>query len=161
MIRDDFFVETNGIWSSYTSVMLLGVTSGQVIDALEAIDPDMEVANGYEDEDKGVVGFDVFGLFPDDIIYDLTKALHCIGYADTSWDAHYITVAKNGDDYDDYTADWDTNGRGDVMHFDRGDGYWDAFVVLTDNSTGVEFYTGAGAVDKEDEEYYANIVYSH
>lgn len=158
MIKNDFFVEDHDIWSSYSSILLLGVAANQVIDALEKIDPKMEVANGYEFD--GGAGFDVFGELPD-LVYDLTEKLHCIGYADTAWDAYYIVVAKNGKDYDGYTASWEVDDNGDAKHHLRDDGEWDAFVVLKDKKTGIVFDTGAGAVDSETEQYYASIVYSH
>lgn len=127
-----------------------------VIDALNdlGIDPE-SVGDGYQNED-GSVSFKIFKGSPQ-LIYRITEKLHCIGFADTDWDDTYTVVAKNGQEYNCYNAEW-TNGCPYLR--EEGD-CWDAFVTLSDQHTGATFNTGAGAVSKDVYEYYKNMVDTH
>lgn len=152
--RESFFREFNGHANSYSRFLVLNKTAEEVIKVLNDIDSDMTVGSG--NEENGAVYFEICKELPD-VIYKITKALNTTGYADIDWNATYTVCAKNGDDFDGYTADW-LQG----MHYYRDeDGLWDAFVDITDKETGVVFHTGAGAVDREIEQYYADMVKSH
>lgn len=158
--KENFLMEFNGASNSYSTYLVLNTTIDAVIDVLNKIGDIDErcVGSGYERD--GNVGFEIFGETPE-LIHDITKELQTIGYADTDWDSTYTACSKNGSDFDDYTAEWEPDMhyyRGD---FDEDDDSWDAFVIITDNTTGTQFHTGAGAVDKEIEQYYADMVAKH
>ena len=156
--RDSFLEDFGGHGNSYSSFMVLNTTIDEVVAVLNSIDETMNVGSGWEHD--GHVGFEVNGALPS-LIYAITAKLHTIGYADTDWDVTYTVCARDGEDFDDYTAEWD-----DGLHYLRDDGFdeeelWDAFVLITDHETGAVFYTGAGAVDGDIERYYADMVKKH
>lgn len=156
--RESFFEEFNGHYTSYSSFLLINTTVEAVINLLNDIDESMRVGSGYES--NGNVGFEICKESPL-LIYELTRKLKTTGYADIDWDSTYTVCAKDGLDFDDYSAEWEPNMfyyRGD---FDEDDNTWDAFVRITDNATGTVFHTGAGGVDEETMNYYRKMVESH
>lgn len=157
MMREKFFREFTAANSSYTRVLLIGVTADQVISALEKniyLIPEDHILGGEEEKvgDITTVSFVIFGKMPD-IIYWLTKKLNCRGYADTDWDATYTVCADKGEDTTDYKAQW---YDGSPCLREEGDCF-DAFVTITD-PTGAKFETGAGAVPYDIMQYYRGIV---
>ena len=152
--KESFLQEFNGHSNSYSRYLVIGTTIDAVIDFLNNYDPEMCVGSGYEK--NGNVSFEIFGELPD-LIYEITEKLQTIGYADTDWDVTYTVCAQNGENFDDFSAEYDPTG----FCFRDDDDLWDAFIIITDNSTGAEFLTGAGAVDEEVMEYYQNIVETH
>ena len=158
--KESFLTEFNGHVNRYSKYLVLNTTIDAVVDVLNAIDTNMCVGSGEAID--GHVSFEICKESPM-LIYKITKKLQTIGYADTSWDETYTVCAKNGEDFDDYTADWEPD-----MHYLREDDFeedeepiWDAFVIITDKSTGAIFYTGGGAVDSEVEQYYAEMIKKH
>ena len=156
--REKFFKEFNGHENSYSSYLVIGTTADKVIEFLNQYDENLCIGSGVEE--NGNVSFEICKELPD-LIYDITKALNTIGYADMDWDATYTVCAKNGEDFDDFTAEWVPDMfyyRGD---FDEDDDTWDAFVIITDNQSGATFNTGAGAVDEYVMRYYEDMVNNH
>ena len=161
--KEKFLMDFGGHGNSYSSYLVLNTTVDDVIRVLNEIDENMCVGSG-EVQDNHVY-FEVCKESPE-LIYLITSKLNTIGYADIDWEATYTVCAKNGEDYDGFKAEWLPD-----MHYCRDDelcededeenALWDAFVVITDNETGAVFNTGAGAVDKEIEEYYADMVETH
>lgn len=162
---EEFFTSFNGHNNSYSSYMLIGkgLTAQYVLDALMKLDPEMRVGSGYEEPSKTegytVVRFEICKGLPE-LVSDITKELNCIGYADMDWDTTYYWISQNGDGYDNFTAEWDED-----MPYDRSidgeDDLYDAFVTITDSTTGDKFKTGAGAVDKDVMDMFADLVHSH
>lgn len=159
--KESFLMDFNGFNCSYSSYLVLNTTVEAVIDVLNTIGIDENyVGSGHEA--NGNVGFKILKESPQ-LIHNITDKLQTIGYADTDWDSTYTVCSKNGNDFDDYVAEWEPG-----LHYLREEDMeeddeecWDAFVCITDNTTGTEFHTGAGAVDKETEEYYADMVAKH
>lgn len=135
-----------------SSFLLLGVTAARVIGALNVINPCFKVFMGRDY--GGNVSF--FGAsIPAETIYELTRILGCTGYADSQFDGYRTVVAKNGEDYDNYTAEWVPDG-----HYKEDDS-WICELYLIDNETGARFYTGYGYVSDEVNQYYTDIVNNH
>ncbi len=155
----EFMTEYNGHSNRYSSYMVVGkgITAQKVLDVLMKIDPDMAVGSGYECRTgKGYTTVSWEGCKESpDLIYDVTEALKCRGYADTDWNETYFVAAENGGDYDGYTACWE-----ECNPEYREEDCWDAFMVVKDPS-GAVFNTGAGAVDTAQMIYYETIVKEH
>ncbi len=160
--KDEFLKDFGGHGNSYASYLILNTTANDVIRVLNEIDPDMCVGSGIEHTD-GSVSFEICKELPN-LVYDITHKLHTIGYADIDWNVTYTVAAKDGSDFDDYYAE-ETYGsfclNDDNYDEDDEEALWDAFVTITDKSTGVQFYTGAGAVDREIMEYYQEMIDKH
>ncbi len=160
--KEDFFTDFNGHNSKYSSFMLIGATAEQVINAVNKLlekytgRKETPVGSAYETEDPSVVCFEACKTDPY-FIYPLTRELHCKGFADTAWDDYAFCSAEDGNDYHGFTADWE---HGEPILREEGDCY-DAFVTVTDNETGITFFTGAGAIDEETVDYYRTIVDEH
>ena len=155
----DLMLPFNGHCNSYSSYLLLNVTPQQVLNMLNRLDID-DAGNGYVVDGKHF-GFEI-EKSEVNLIYIFTKELNTIGYADTAWDEVYTLVAKNGEDYDGFTAKW-TDGspynREDELEGDKG--LWDAFITYVDNETGAEFNTGSGVVEKEIVDMYKKVIDAH
>jgi len=156
--KETFFKEFNGHANRYSRYLVINTDVDSIIKVLNEIDPNMCVGSGAEID--GNVYFEICKEEPT-LIYNITKKLNTRGYADTDWNETYTICAKNGDDFDDFTAKWVPDMhyyRGD---FDEDDDTWDAFVTITDNESGAVFETGAGAVDESVMLYYESIVDEH
>ena len=160
--KNDFFTEFNGHSSAYASYMVShpNVTVDDVIDVLNKINPNMCVGSGVVNGMS--ISFEICEATPD-LIYNITEKLcnkgftECRGFADMgAWYAHFI-AAKDGDDTDEFYAEWED---GDPTTQLRDDGYFDAFVKVTDPN-GITFHTGDGAIDEERLKYWQDIVNKH
>ena len=158
--KEQFYEEWNGAGSSYVNILLIGTWPHKVIEQLNEMRKAwgfsrLDVVGGEEHEHNGIgyVSLRIFGVKPE-IINRLTFRLFCKGYADIGWDETYTICAYRGQPSDDYTAEWNNHAKREE------DGLYDAFVTITD-PTGIKFYTGGGAVDKEVEQYYSNMVEQH
>lgn len=152
--KESFFTEFNGHSNAYSSYMLIGVTPEKVIDALNRLGYGEEVGSGVVTTEGSpevqVVSFEICKALPD-VIYDLTRELHCCGFADIgSWygeEGIDFVYADNGLESNDFYAEFD-----DLFEHNDGSGLWDAFIKLTAYDTGVTFCTGEGAVSTETKE---------
>lgn len=160
--KEQLFEKWVGAPKMYSTVMLLAVDADSVVDALNDAGKmgwnTDGVTGGEEYKECGinVISFRIFKENPE-IVFCLTEKLNCKGYADTSWEKYCTLCSYKGVESNDYAAEWNNeNGT----YEDMGDGYYDAFVKITD-PTGVVFNTGAGAVDLETAEYYRDIVDFH
>lgn len=152
--KEQFLTSTDGEWyNRYASFTVANATADRVINALNRIDPNLDVVNGVEGSDRSV-RFDVAKGDPN-MIYKLTEKLHTVGFADEMWTVNEFVAAKNGHTYDDYTAQWNNHGVSDDPN------YMDAFFDVTDNKTHLRFFTGAGIIDHETEQNFAKIVKEH
>lgn len=152
--RDEFLSSTGGNWGNrYASFVVANTTADDVVKALNRIDPRMYAVDGIEHDD-GSVSFNVAKASAS-MIYKLTEKLHTTGFAHEMWQDYEFAAAKNGRAYDDFTAEWTDHGPHDEY------GYEDAFFSVEDNKTGMKFYTGAGAVDKDTEKAFSEIVNNH
>lgn len=160
--NNTFFRQDKGNNGDYSSFMLIGTSSKEVIDALNilcmthSIAPD-DVIDGIERAENGysVIEFKIYDAKPD-LIYFFTKNLHCKGYADTDHYYTYTLCADHGKRSDDYTAQWNSV----LGSYDENNDLWDSFVTITD-PTGIKFETGAGAVDEETMFKYKKMVTEH
>ena len=162
----DFKKKFNGHNKSYSSVMLIGrcLTIQDVVNTLneltpEFIDENSTIGSGYGRASKeagyDVVGFEICREMPD-IVFPLTAKLKCTGYADVNWDETYFVAAKNGENYDGFSANF---AEGCPEY--REDDCWDAFIDIMDDETNEVFSTGAGAVNDEQMLYFKDIVRKH
>ena len=151
--KNDFLKEFNGHANAYSSFMVFGVTLDVLVDELNRIDPDMCVGSGDVRDDGKAIYFEICKYSPE-LMQNISKDLSCVGFADIGgWYGEGRFVAyENGEDYNDFTAEWEQdNPRRRYEDFAPGvdvpdeDMYFDAFVNVTDNRTGIEFGTGEGA----------------
>lgn len=152
--KENFLVDFPGASKSYSNFYVIGKTVDEVIECLNklGVDPDY-IGSGQESEHG--VEFRIFGVLPE-LIYDITGELHCTGFADVDWDECYFAAAKDGDEYDDFRAEWV-----DGCPFVRDEGGFDAFCDVIDNESGARFSTGAGAVGTDTKNYFEDLVNSH
>lgn len=169
--RTEFEQVCDCFCKSYSSVLLIGATEEQVIEALDNLknwlwhfQPEYDVVNGKDNHD-GSVEFDVSRCSPD-IVHYLTNYIHekhgiqVTGYAEESWEDYEVVTSRNGKPFDGYTAAWDGfHGLEEV--YDDGAESWNAHFIITDKETGITFSAGAGAIDHKTERHYAAIVDSH
>ncbi len=153
--KEDFLREFPGASSSYSNYFVIGKTVDEIVDCLNKLNINNDVFITDQDGSPQGIGFVIFDEEPD-LIYKITAELHCIGFADIDWDMRYFAAAKDGLRYDDFYAEW-----AEGFPCERGDDGYDAFAIITDKATGAIFYTGAGAVDLEDVDYYKQIVENH
>lgn len=172
--KKEFLTEFNGHGNAYSSYMVIDVGLQDLIKALNEINPDMCVGSGVVSKNGKSVYFEICKELPD-LIADITAKLHCKGFADIGgwYGSGYFAACYDGEEYDDYTADWmnDCPERHDYDYPDYDyddedndadtDMEWDAFVVVTDNETGEVFYTGEGAVDYETMLMWEELVETH
>lgn len=167
MIRkEEFLKEFNGHCNSYSSFMVIDVEIDDLIRVLNEIDPDMCAGSGIISGRS--ISFEICKESPD-LIYDITRKLHCRGYSDIDgwYGDTYMEAAKDGEPFDDFKAEW-TNGAPERRDWDTDDTNkpdeeidWDSFVTITDNATGETFNTGGGAVDYKTMTYWKDIVDKH
>ncbi len=156
--KEKLLTPFNGHVNRYSKYLVLNTTVDAVIDTLNSIDPEFCIGSGKEE--NGHVSFEICKESPM-LIYKITKKLQTIGYADTSWDETYTVCAKNGEDFDDYIAEWEEHCLAEDDYDEDEVPMWNAFVIITDKSTGATFYTGGGYVDAEIEQDYAKMVQNH
>lgn len=162
---NDFTKECNSYNHAYSYFVLLGTTMQDVVNAINKAFPDMSewtVNNGEEAE--GAVAFDLYRMDVN-VLYELTEILGVTGYAGCCWDSVDFCAAKNGKPYDGFVAVWNE-------HYDRveagednetGEEHcWAAYFDVYDKETNMLVISaGGGCLEKEDEEYCADIVNSH
>lgn len=158
-----FMTPFQGHANAYSTYRLIGkkLSIKNVVNRLNIFHiHDKAVGNGKIenlDNDWNCVTFEICKESPS-LIYDMTSAAGCIGYAD-DWDGHYILATKNGKDFSNFTTRWD----GPDMPYERDDGtkdcpLFDAFVKITDNESGYTFEAGTGACEKFTVDYYQALV---
>ncbi len=155
----DLMQPYDGHCNSYSTYLLLNVSPQQVLNMLNRLDID-GAGNGYILDDRHFC----FEIEKSEVnlIYIFTKELNTIGYADTAWDEVYTLVAKNGEDYDGFTARWTDGTPYNREGESNGDkGLWDAFITYVDNENGAEFYSGAGVVEKDIVDMYQRVIDAH
>ena len=153
--KETFLKAFNGHGNAYSSYCVIGVTLDDLLKTLNELNSDMCVGSGQV-EDK-CIRFEICKESPD-LIFPITEKLHCKGFADIDgWDGYsYFTACQNGKKYDDFTAgwidespcrrDWDYDNANELGDEEIE---WDAFILVVDNESNVEFYTGEGCVDYE------------
>jgi len=118
-------------------------------------------------EENGVVTFTAYREHPDGVSDFFSKHLpNSVVYADIGWDYHEVYVKKNGEEYDGFTAKWreeEPEGYKEDGEEDDEDAevYYDCDVVLTDDETGYEFYTGGGMCSEAEYEEYCKLICTH
>lgn len=152
--KENFTTEFDGHFDRYSCYLIIGTTINDVITFLNSYNGDICIGSG--EEENGNVHFEIINDSPN-LVYNITKALNTIGYADTDWYATYTVCAKNGKDFNDFTAEWEEDG----FYYRDDDDLWDAFVKITDHQSGAVFHAGAGAVDEDTMLYYKDIVKTH
>ncbi len=164
MTLKSFTKEVSGHYKRYSNYLVCDSTIEEVMRVLDSLGlQDGDATNAVDI--NGNVYFEVHGGQPT-LIYEITRALHKQGYADTDWDSTYTICAYDGKDSDDFTAEW-VDEKAPVLR--EWDGYeerdedalYDAFVTLVDKKTGAVFATGAGAINREVADYYKDIVEKH
>lgn len=163
--REDFFKDFVGATSQYSSYLILNTTVDDVIKSLSKLNINpSDIRGGFELD--GNVEFKIFGEWVD-IIEIISKDLKTTAFADTAWDYFDFVAYKNGEKYNDYTTKWEDADNGprfrDEDGYEEDDKYatWDCHFSVTDNATGIIFYSGMGAADKEIKEQIEEIVNSH
>jgi hypothetical protein len=170
----DFLMEFNGHGNAYSSYMVIDVELKDLIKVLNDIDPDMCVGSGQVSDNGRSIYFEICKELPD-LICEITEKLHCRGYSDIGawYGAGYFTASCNGEEFDDFSAEWEENmpDRRDWDYTDYdydneendadADMLWDAFVLITDNESGETFHTGEGACDHEQMEVWEDLVMNH
>ena len=160
--KNDFLQEFNGHYNAYSSYTVLMTNMDKLIDVLNEIDPDMVAGSGKADDKS--ISFEICKQMPN-LISDITEKLNCVGFADIGgwYGAGYFVATENGTEYNDFTAEWtdDSPLKRDDDDVPDEEADWDAFVTITDNKTGVIFYTGEGAVDYETMQMWENLINTH
>ena len=151
-----FLKPFGGHGNSYSSFTVVDVWLDDLIDALNAIDPEMIVGSGEIEEH--CIRFEVCKTQPG-LIHDITAKLHCKGFADTGawYGPGYFEASYDGAETDEFTAVWESG----CPDHRADEDVWDAFVIVTDPDTGVIFSTGDGAVSAEDLAYWQDLVRKH
>ncbi len=167
MTEKEFMTEFNGHANAYSSYMVIDVELSELLKTLNNINPDMCVGSGVVS--KRGISFEICKELPD-LIYQITKELNCKGFADIGgwYGAGYFLAAKDGEDYDDFSAYW-TDGNPERRDWEYPepenisdeDVDWDVFLFVKDNGSGEIFYTGEGAVDYESMKMWKELVDSH
>ncbi len=163
LTEKEFLTEFNGHENAYASFILIDVKLNDVIDALNELRPNGCFGSGKVDEHS--VYFEGCKELPDDLLPVITAKLHCRGFSDMgSWYGDPCFAAcENGYDYDDYTAVFTDNSPypydADTDEDDCDE--WDVFVTVTDNRSGVEFFTGEGCISTDAKEMFEDIVSKH
>ena len=160
--RDDFFEEFNGHGNAYSSFMVIGVSVDDLLKALNKINPDMWVGSGYVSESGRAIYFEICKELPE-LMGEISAELQCVGFADIgAWYGEAFFFAYNcGEDYDDFTAEWQDHQPELVSDVNDEEWLWNAFVTVTDNSSGETFFTGDGAIDYESLDKWRELVREH
>ena len=181
----DFFNDFDGHNDAYSTYMLIDVKPEDIINVLNEIDPDMCVGSGVISETARSVSFEICNKSPE-FIQKITEKLHCTGFADTgSWnDAPHFVAYKNGEEYNNFTAEWTDDGPSKNCYdtFDEEydeeyetdetyeefckripdeDAFWDIDILITDNETGETYHCGEGLLEYDDCLYFRDLVEKH
>ena len=155
--KEEFEMEFGGHGTAFSTFMLIDVTEDQVIDTLNAINnPEYLIGSGsvIESEpeygDHTAVRFEISGALPD-FLHDLTKELHCRGFADMgSWygDIWWEVSRDGGDDLSFVNACWEDGYPEPYIPWGDEEKY-DATFIIQDKESGISFVSGEGCVDKD------------
>ena len=109
-----------------------------------------------------MVSFTIGKGNPNDI-FQMTKILGCIGYAEEPWcyDGVSIICAKDGKNYiHGFKADWDKKMPclSDVVDNEK---FYDCFINITDKTSGLSFQSGQGCVDSDTRQFIQNFIDKH
>lgn len=159
----------------YASVAITNTTLDAVIEVAKEYAEkhafyEFETCFNNGKEDNGVVTFTAYRELPSEIADFFSERLpDSVVYADVSWDYHEVYVRKNGEEYDGFTAKWvdDEEPEGYADDFDTDDEdeeeyaemYYDCNVVLIDDETGYEFYTGGGMCSESEYNEFCHLIY--
>ena len=169
MNKTDFLAAFDGHSNAYARFKVIDVKLDDLVTALNKLRPNGCFGSG-QISDRGIY-FEGCKESPDGLLSELTAELHCKGFADIDawYGSPYFVAYKNGTEYNDYTASWGYGSPSPYMMYmpvvpdgneDMCD-EWAAFVIVKDNESSEIFYTGAGCVDTETKELFADIVKNH
>ncbi len=160
--KKDFLTDFNDHGNAYASFVLIDVKLDDVIDALNELRPDGCFGSGAV-KGRGTY-FEGCKELPDELLSEITEKLGCKGFADIgSWYGDpYFIACENGYEYDNYTAVFTDNSPYPYDDTDEDEcNEWDVFVTVTDNESGVEFFTGEGCISTDAKEMFEEIVNKH
>lgn len=145
MTKEEFLNKSCEDWGAlYSSFYVMNSDIDSVVNALSVFKEE-NIVNGKEE--NGVIYFECFKTDPAGAAKDLSMKLpDAIVYSSTDWECHFITAAKNGEMYDDFTASFQ-----DIDEWEEEDiTYHECTVVVKDNFTGYEMKIGGGLIEQEE-----------
>ena len=164
-----FQEECDGFSHEYTSATIINATLEQVVEtAKEYCEKghsyyrsfDDVFSNGKVNED-GSISFIAYREDPDCIAkFFSTHLSDSVVFADIGWDYHEVYVMKNGKPYKNFSARWDgEEPEGYTEEYDDDDTlYYDCDVILKDNESGIEFFTGGGMCTEDEFKYFQKLI---
>ena len=162
----EIYPEVDCVCKPYCSVMICGATEKEFVTACEKMfgdKADYICYNGFLNDD-GSITCDFCKEEANYITQKLSILLpDATVYGDCSWDYHYFCSYKNGRENDDFTARWKEEEPEGYKEWDEEDEetYFDCNIVITDNKTGCEFYTGGGMCEEKEYKAFCVLINSH